>query len=111
MGVVLKKLNKLEEAKSFYKRSIASNKEYPSSYLNLAVMHKEQGDFDTAINYLNEGIKNNPSVAYLYYNRGCTFAKIQKFDLAKKDIEKSIELDDFFIDYSRNDKDLAWLYK
>ena len=110
MGVVLKKLNRLEEAENFYKKSIESNKEYPSSYLNLAVIYKEKNDFNSAIYYLTEGIKNNPSVAYLYYNRGCTFAKMQKFDIAKKDIEKSIELDDFFIEYSRKDKDLSWLY-
>ena len=110
MGVVLKKLNRSKEAEKFYKKSIKMNKSYPSSYLNLAVMYKEQNNFDTAIYYLSEGIKNNPSVAYLYYNRGCTFAKMKKYDLAKNDINKSIELDSFFIEYSKKDSELTWLY-
>ena len=74
-------------------------------------MYKEKNDFDTAIKFLSDGIQNNPTTAFLYYNRGCTFANIGNLELSKIDIDKSIELDDFFIEYSKKDIDLQKLYE
>ena len=110
MGVSLKKLKKIDDAKKFYNLSIKENKEYPYSYLNLAVIFKEEGDYNKAINILNEGI-DNTNKDFLYYHRGCIYAKLKENEKALRDINKSIELNDFFIEYSKNDKDLEELYK
>lgn len=106
IGVSLKKLGYIEEAKKNYLKSIELEPSFPSSYLNLAVIYKESFDYSKGIFYLSEGIKNNLDVSYLYYNRGCMYVLNNEYENAIKDIKKSIELDDFFIDYSKKDTEL-----
>lgn len=109
MGVVLNKLKRKEEAKKYYKKSIESNDTYPYSYLNLALLYKDE-DIEETIRILSLGIENNPGEAFLYYNRGCHFLKNNEVENAIKDIRRSIQLDDFFIDYSKKDKELSEIW-
>lgn len=59
-----------------------------------------------AIEIINEGIKENPEEGFLYYNRACFYAAISELDLALDDVLKSIELNDFFVDYMKKDREL-----
>lgn len=109
MGVVLNKLGRIEESKVYYKKSIKNNEYYPYSYLNLALLYEED-DLEECIKILSLGIENNPQQAFLYYNRGCHYIKAKEYNSAVKDIRRSIELDDFFIEYSRKDKDISEIW-
>ena len=105
-GVILNKLNYKEESKKYYKKSIDENTNYPYSYLNLAVIYKEEHKFNEAISIITEGIINNENVGFLYYNRGCFYAEIGEKLKAFEDIERSIELDEFFLEYMKKDIEL-----
>ena len=87
IGVVLNKLKRKEEAKKYYKKSIKSNDTYPYSYLNLALLYKDE-DIEETIRILSLGIENNPGEAFLYYNRGCHFLKNNEVENAIKDIRR-----------------------
>jgi tetratricopeptide (TPR) repeat protein len=82
------------------------NSKYPYSFLNLAVMFREEGDFKKAVEIINEGIKENEDQGFLYYNRACFYVHIQEYIKAIKDVEKSIKLDGFFLEYMKKDKEL-----
>ena len=106
MGVFNKKLGNLELAEEYYKKSIEQDPYYPYSYLNYAVMYKEKGDYNRAIEIINEGILENEDRGFLYYNRACFYTAINKLDLALDDILKAIELNDFFEEYMKEDEEL-----
>ena len=106
MGVLLNSLNKEEEAKEYYLKSISENPKYPYSYLNLAIIYKEKRDFETAIDIISKGIDSNPNSSFLFYNRCCFYANINKLQLAFKDLIRSIELNNIFLDYMKRDEEL-----
>ena len=64
-----------------------------------------------AIEIINEGILENKDEGFLYYNRACFYVCINKLDLALEDILKSIELNDFFEEYMKEDEDLDAIRK
>jgi len=105
-GVILNKLNRLEESKEYYNKSIMENPKYPYSFLNLAVIYREEGNFQRAIEVISDGIGENEDQGFLYYNRGCFYVNINENLKAFDDVEKSIELDDLFLDYMKKDKEL-----
>ena len=89
-----------------YEKSIISNPKYPYSFLNLAVIYRENYGFIKAIEVIDEGIEENPNQGFLYYNRACFYVNIGELEKALEDINKSIELDDLFLDYMKKDKEL-----
>ncbi|MCQ2020761.1 tetratricopeptide repeat protein, partial [Clostridium butyricum] len=105
-GVILNKLNRVEESKEYYKKSIEVNPKYPYSFLNLAVMYKENKEYEKAIHIINEGIKENEEQGFLYYNRACFNVHIDKNEEAFYDVKRSIELDELFFDYMKKDSEL-----
>ena len=70
------------------------------------LIYREKEDYMKAIEIINEGIKENPEEGFLYYNRACFYAAISELDLALDDVLKSIELNDFFVDYMKKDREL-----
>jgi hypothetical protein len=55
---------------------------------------------------ISEGIKENPEEGFLYYNRACFWVHLDSFREALSDVEKAIELNDFFEEYMREDEEL-----
>ncbi|MDZ7543168.1 hypothetical protein GNF83_18725, partial [Clostridium perfringens] len=82
------------------------NPYYPYSYLNLAVLYREKNYFYKAIEVITEGIENNSDSGFLYYNRSCFYSNIDELHKSFKDLVKSIELNDLFLDYMMKDKEL-----
>ena len=110
MGVIQKKLRNLKKAVEYYNKSIKENNTYPYSFLNKSVIYIEQGKIKGAIDTLTEGIEFNPYAEYLYYNRACCYAKLNKKDEAFKDLRKAIILLPEFINIMKEDGDLESLY-
>ncbi|MGL4773782.1 MAG: tetratricopeptide repeat protein [Clostridium sp.] len=106
MGVVLGKLNKIEEAKKYYEMSIEEDEFYPYSYLNLAVLYKNEGDYLKGIDILSNGILNNPEQGFLYYNRACFLVHLKNYRDALMDVAISIKCNEFFREYAIEDKEL-----
>ena len=106
MGVVLNKLGNVESAREYYEKSIKNNHFYPYSYLNYAVTYKEEGDFKRAAEILSEGIDYNDEEGFLYYNRACCLCNLKKYDEALDDVLKSVECNNFFEGYSKEDIEL-----
>ena len=69
-------------------------------------MYREKEDYTRAIEIINEGILENKDQGFLYYNRACFYVGINKLELALEDVLKSIELNDFFEEYMKEDEEL-----
>ena len=67
---------------------------------------REKEDYLKAIETINEGIKENDEEGFLYYNRACFYAAIDKLEAALADVIKSIELNNFFEEYMKEDVEL-----
>ena len=104
--LILNKLNETEESKEYYNKSIIENPKYPYSFLNLSVIYRDDDDFLKAIDVISKGIVENEEQGFLYYNRACFYVNINENLKAIADVEKSIELDDLFLDYMKKDKEL-----
>ena len=74
--------------------------------MNLSVIYRDEEKFEKAIEVISEGIKENEDEGFLYYNRACFYVNIKENLKALKDVEKSIQLDDLFLDYMKKDKEL-----
>ena len=106
MGVIKKRLGDFSKAKEYYEKSIESNPKFPFSHLNLGVIYREKGNYNKAIEIITNGIYENPEVGFLYYNRACFYSLIGEYEKALDGVLKAIELDDFFIEYMKKDKEL-----
>ena len=68
---------------------------YPESsldilYSNIGLLYgKWKGDYDSAIIFHNKAIEENPEYYYGYTNRAAAHRKLEKYDLAKADLEKA----------------------
>ena len=68
---------------------------------NLAILKKQEGKFEEALEDFNRIINVNPNEAILYNNRADTYMKLNDYVNAMNDIEKAIELDaDYAIAYA-----------
>ena len=67
-------------------------------------MYREKEDYFKAIDIINEGILQNEDEGFLYYNRACFYVGINKLDLALEDVLKSIELNEFFEGYMKDEE-------
>ncbi|MFR3943819.1 MAG: TPR end-of-group domain-containing protein [Clostridium perfringens] len=75
----------------------------------MAVTYKEEKNYKKAIEILNKGLEFNEE-AFLYYNRGCNYINLKDNENSLKDVKKSIELNSFFIEYSKKDKELEEIW-
>ena len=110
-GVVLKKLNRIEEAKEAYLQSIDENDEYSYTYLNLSIIYKEENNLGMAIKTISRGILKRPEEGFLYYNRGCFYNNLGCVEEAIEDLKKCIEIYAPFVKYIKKDKELQNLMK
>lgn len=109
MAVCQAKLGKTFDAINSYNEEIRINPEFSNSYLNLGLIY-ENIDLDKAIETYKKGI-DYTNDSYLWYNVGCIYSRLKKYDLAKPYIEKSFDLDPELIDYSKEDEDLVGYFK
>ena len=74
--------------------------------MNLAIIYKENKDYEKAIDIINEGIKENENQGFLYYNRACFLVHVDKVKEAFYDIKTSVELNESFFYYMKKDSEL-----
>ena len=62
-----------------------------AKYLNQGIKLLEQGDYQTAIDYLSKAIENNPKLVAAYYNRAIARHQLQEYQKAIADFTKGIQ--------------------
>lgn len=68
----------------------------PSTYSNLALQHKEQGNWEKAFKYYEAGLEQHPNDAHLHYHYGIALGESFKFDEAIRHYKKAIEINPEF---------------
>lgn len=87
-GLILTRLNRLEQAVDVFTGITESHPELPEPYNNLAVIHAALGDLDKARQALQEAINTHPSYATAHENIGDIYAK-----LASQAYNQALQLD------------------
>jgi len=87
-GLILIRLNRLEQAVDVFTGITESHPELPEPYNNLAVIHAAMGDLDEARQALQQAINTHPSYATAHENIGDIYAK-----LASQAYNQALQLD------------------
>ncbi|MEX2523662.1 MAG: tetratricopeptide repeat protein [Gammaproteobacteria bacterium] len=87
-GLILTRLNRLEQAADVFTGITESHPELPEPYNNLAVIYAALGDLDKARQALQEAINTHPSYATAHENIGDIYAK-----LASQAYNQALQLD------------------
>lgn len=87
-GLILIRLNRLEQAVDVFTDITDSHPELPEPYNNLAVIYAALGDLDKARQALQEAINTHPSYATAHENIGDIYAK-----LASEAYNQALQLD------------------
>lgn len=91
LGFVLKKLNRLGEAKTAYEKAIGVNPRYAVAFNNLGVLHMEQGDSETARKHLEKAVALNETYADPQLHLALLFEKQRKKGEATVHYRKFLE--------------------
>lgn len=103
-GVVYKALGNHKKALEEY-RVAKENSDDIYIFLNMSAIFIEEKKFEKAIKILTEGIERNPH-HILYYNRACSYSKLNKKDKALEDFINGMEIDEVVLEWGKNDPDL-----
>jgi tetratricopeptide (TPR) repeat protein len=87
-GLILTRLNRLDQAEKIFKRLTREHPELPEPYNNLAVIYAARGDFNKARDALQEAINTHPSYATAHENLGDIYAK-----MASQAYSQALQLD------------------
>ena len=102
LGVVLKELNRLEEAEASYRQAIALKPDLVEAHYNLSNTLKELSRLDEAETSYREAIALKPDYAAAYYNLGITLQELSRFDEAEARYRQAIALQPDYTDAHYN---------
>ena len=91
-GVLLRILGEIDKAKNLFKKSIKLFPEDPNSYINLANIYRDHGNFKDAEYNERLAIELNPNDEIAYSNLSNTLSNIGKIDEAEFFARKAIEI-------------------
>ena len=92
MGVALRDLGKIDEAKKIFNKAILIKPDYVEAYNNLGNAYKDQHKTEDAIKAYKKAISIKPDYAEAYNNLGNSLNDLERFDEAVEFINKSILL-------------------
>lgn len=75
-GVILTRLNRLDDAARIFQDLISEHPELPEPYNNLAVIYAAEGKYEDARDALQKAIDTHPSYATAHENLGDIYAKM-----------------------------------
>ena len=87
-GVVLAKLNRVDDAIKAFNDLIRDYPQLPEPYNNLAVLEAQKGDYEKARQALESALATHPAYATAHENLGDVYA-----ELASKSYNRALELD------------------
>lgn len=108
IGSIFKRLNRLEEAKSWYIKAIEAQPKCLEAHLHLGQTLQELWQLAGAIDAYQRSIELDPQSAKAYYYLGLTLATQGRIDEAIANYQRSIELDPaYYWSYQRLGEALA----
>ena len=98
-----------QNIEELWKTTIRRNPKAPMAWINLGLVHDNQGKHDQAILDYNQAIKLNPTEAKGHYNRGSVYLAMRDYKQAIRDLSRAIELKSNYFDafYNRANAYLA----
>lgn len=96
LGEVLLKKGQLDEAISYFRKTIQLNPTLDVAYLNLGVSLYEKGILNEAIVCFQKAIQLNPNYPGAYNNLGNIFCAKEQFEEAIKYYQKAIQLNPYY---------------
>ncbi len=111
LGVIYKKMDNQDQAILSYEHAIEANLKHPYSFLNLAVIHKEEGRINQALSVISRGVIFNDAVSVLYYNKAIFQTLLNEFESAKNSLIRAIELSPSLEKYAKKDEEFEALFK
>jgi tetratricopeptide (TPR) repeat protein len=91
LGNVNFKQKKFEEARKYFDQAIAIQPDYPFTYSDRALVKRQLGDLDGALQDLDAAIALEPDYSYNYFDRGRIFMDRNKWDEAIAQFTIAIE--------------------
>lgn len=91
-GYICWKTNRSKEAITYYTRVLEEKPNHCSANGTLGEVYEELNEFEKAVEYYTRQLKYAPD-AYMYLSRGWSYAALSRFEHARRDYEKSIEMD------------------
>lgn len=82
-----------EEAKQYLARLPEGTKLPADMLLNMGIRHYNQGEMDEALSLFDRAVRDNPSLAEVYYYRGLVHLGRGANDLAAADLHQLLELE------------------
>lgn len=68
--------------------------------------------YKESVHILTKGINNSAdNLANLYYNRACSYIKLDEFEKSMSDLKKSVEINNNIAEYAKNDEDFKNIRK
>lgn len=99
LGLIFKHKGLWDSAIKKYNQALELDADLAAEiYNNIGLVYFAKGELDEAIAYFQKGIKLKPHLAYNYYNLGLVLVKKGMLAQAKKQWEKTVELDSGFAD-------------
>ena len=95
-GECFHKCYQLEQAKESYEKSLSINPNNAEGYNNLALINREIGEYDTAIDYLKKSLRLSPNYVEAYSNLGLVYKNIGDYRSAILNYKKAISIDSAF---------------
>lgn len=102
-GLLLFSLGKLQMAEIDFKKALDVDSTLGISYNNLGLVYNKREQYDSAIFFYNQAIKNKHIDKNVHYNKAVTFINLAEFDSAKFSLNKVIDIDPSFAE--------AYLYR
>ncbi len=92
-GVVLKKLQRFDEALQSYQKATALQPDYAQAYVNMGTLYYEQREFKLALAQYDKAIACNPLLVAAYYNRGVALQEFGRLEDAVADYDHALAID------------------
>ncbi len=93
MGITQFQMQRYEDARKSYKKSIKYDKTYPNSYNNLGVSYYREKRYGRAIKYYLKAIALDPNTASFHNNVAAAYFADKKLEKAMPEYQKALELD------------------
>ncbi len=88
MGIISIQQKQFDEAAKYFKQAIKQAPVQAPLYVNLGNAYLEMGKLEQAIDCYDRGIRLNPDLAELFYNRGLALKKAEKAAEALKSFKR-----------------------
>ena len=76
------------------------------AHSNLAVFYRRQGKVEEALSESQQVVKVNPKEGYAHHNLACVYSLKNEPQLTIESLQKAIDLDKSYIEYSKTGPDL-----